>query len=80
MRGKRARRYWRPAASDDALPPYCAVSTAAFRRVTLRSDERIEGQTFDLCDGPGANPARPSGAVLNRIGIARQRPDRCRAV
>ena len=50
--GKRARRYWQLADSDDALPPRSAVSTAAFRRVTQRSDERIEGQTFDLCHGP----------------------------
>ena len=50
--GKRARRYWQLADSDDAPPPYGALSTAAFRRVTQRSDERIEGQTFDLYDGP----------------------------
>ena len=50
--GKRARRYWQLADSDDALPPHGALSTAAFRRVTQRSDERIEGQTFDLYDGP----------------------------
>ena len=50
--GKRARRYWQLADSDDALPPHDALSTAAFRRVTRRSDERIEGQTFDLRDGP----------------------------
>jgi hypothetical protein len=50
--GKRARRYWQLADSDDALPPHGALSTAAFRRVTQRSDERIEGQTFDLHDGP----------------------------
>jgi hypothetical protein len=52
MLGKRARRYWQLADSDDALPPHCALSTAAFRRVTQRSDERIEGRTFDLHDGP----------------------------
>ena len=50
--GKRVRRYWQLADSDDALPPRGALSTAAFRRVTERSDERIEGQTFDLHDGP----------------------------
>lgn len=50
--GKRARRYWQHADSDDALPLHGALSTAAFRRVTQRSDERIEGQTFDLYDGP----------------------------
>ena len=50
--GNRARRYWQLADSDDALPPHGALSTAAFRRVTQRSDERNEGQTFDLHDGP----------------------------
>jgi hypothetical protein len=50
--GKRARRYWQLADSDDALPPHGALSTAAFRRVTQRSDERIEGQTFDRHGGP----------------------------
>jgi hypothetical protein len=49
---ERARRYWQLADSDDALPPHGASSAAAFRRVTQRSDERIEGQTFDLYDGP----------------------------
>jgi hypothetical protein len=50
--GKRARRHWQLADSDDALPPHGALSTAAFRRVTQRSDARIEGQTSDLHDGP----------------------------
>jgi len=48
----RARRYWQLAASDDALPPHGAMSTVMPREVMERSDERIEGQTFDLCDGP----------------------------
>jgi hypothetical protein len=45
---KRARRYWQLADSDDALPPHDALSTAVLRAVTQRSDERIEGLTFDL--------------------------------
>ena len=50
--GKRARRYWQLADSDDAVARRCALSTAAVREVTERSDEHIEGQTFDACDGP----------------------------
>jgi hypothetical protein len=47
-----ARRYWQLADSDDAVTPRCALSTAAVREVTERSDEHIEGQTFDVYDGP----------------------------
>ena len=47
-----ARRYWQLADSDDAVAPRCALSTAAVREVTQRSDEHIEGQTFDMRDGP----------------------------
>jgi hypothetical protein len=50
--GNRARRYWQLADSDDALPAHGALSTAVLRAVTAQSDERIEGQTFDLHDGP----------------------------
>ena len=56
--GKRARRYWRRAASDDAVSPHGALSTTVLREVMERSDERIEGQTFDRRDGPGAPPER----------------------
>ena len=47
-----ARRYWQLADSDDAVATRGALSTAAVREVTERSDEHIEGQTFDACDGP----------------------------
>ena len=50
--GKRARRYWQLADSDDALNPHGALSSAVRHEVVERSDERIEGQTFDWRDGP----------------------------
>jgi hypothetical protein len=50
--GKRTRRYWQLADSDDALPPHGALSSVTFRRVTQRSDERIEGVNFDEFNGP----------------------------
>ncbi|HUW37670.1 MAG TPA: hypothetical protein VMV91_10100 [Rhodocyclaceae bacterium] len=50
--GKSARRYWQLADSDDAVSPHGALSTTVLREVMERSDERIEGKTFDLRDGP----------------------------
>ena len=51
-RSNAARRYWQLADSDGAVAPRGALSTAAVRQVTERSDEHIEGQTFDVRDGP----------------------------
>ena len=47
-----ARRYWQLADSDDAVAPRRALSSVVVREVTERSDEQIEGQTFDVYDGP----------------------------
>lgn len=65
--------------SDDALPPHGAPSRAAVPGAVTAPSERIEGLTFDRCNGPRAHPER-CGLEPHLHGAATARPLRRRLI